>query len=79
MVDIDFQEDPMNEWSKQTRVFPFSMWADADECGQMSFPGINKAGEIVMAPSSFARNVQPLLHFLLQCWKKKNIRRVRNG
>lgn len=53
-----------HEWSKQKCVFPKSVW-DSYESGRISFPGTNKAGEIIIAPRLLSRNVGP--HNLLQC------------
>ncbi|KAH0867812.1 hypothetical protein HID58_074834, partial [Brassica napus] len=40
-----------HEWSKQHCVFPSSVW-DSVWGLEMSFPGTNKDGEIIMAPTS---------------------------
>ncbi|XP_023644416.1 putative F-box protein At1g32660 [Capsella rubella] len=63
------------EWSKQTCVFPSSVWDDV-ECGEISFPGTNKAGEIIMAPKKLSRNVRPFYIFYYNV-ETQNVRRVR--
>ncbi|CDY27911.1 BnaA07g05010D [Brassica napus] len=50
--DLWILEDPVkHEWSKQHCVFPSSVW-DSVWGFEMSFPGTNKDGEIIMAPTS---------------------------
>ncbi|XP_010463049.1 PREDICTED: putative F-box protein At1g32660 [Camelina sativa] len=63
------------EWSKQTCVIPSSVWDDI-ECGEISFPGTNKAGEIIIAPTKLSRNVRPFYIFYYNV-ETQNIRRVR--
>ncbi|EFH70038.1 hypothetical protein ARALYDRAFT_890952 [Arabidopsis lyrata subsp. lyrata] len=64
-----------HEWSKQKCVFPISVW-DFFDLGGMSFPGTNRAGEIIMAPSLLSVNLQPFYIFYYNV-ETKNIRRVR--
>ncbi|KAG7593587.1 F-box associated domain type 3, partial [Arabidopsis thaliana x Arabidopsis arenosa] len=64
-----------HEWSKQTCVFPSSVWDDV-ECGKMYFPGTNKAGEIIMAPKRLSSDFRPFYIFYYNV-ETKNIRRVR--
>ncbi|XP_019099460.1 PREDICTED: putative F-box protein At1g32660 [Camelina sativa] len=63
------------EWSKQTCAFPSSVWDDI-ECGEISFPGTNKAGEIIVAPTKLSRHVRPFYIFYYNV-QTQNIRRVR--
>ncbi|EOA39134.1 hypothetical protein CARUB_v10012056mg [Capsella rubella] len=64
-----------HEWSKRTCVIPISVWDDV-EPGRMSFPGTNKAGEIIMAPSLLSCIVRPFYIFYYNV-ETRNIRRVR--
>jgi len=48
-----------HEWSKQTCVFPSSVAWDYVGDIQMSFPGTNKAGEIIMAPKLLSLDNRP--------------------
>ncbi|EFH67156.1 hypothetical protein ARALYDRAFT_473309 [Arabidopsis lyrata subsp. lyrata] len=65
-----------HEWSKQTCEIPFSVW-DSIEDGNMSFPGINKFGEIILAPTFLSRyHLRPFYIFYYHV-ETKNIRRVR--
>ncbi|CAA7016058.1 unnamed protein product [Microthlaspi erraticum] len=64
-----------HEWSHHMCVIPLSMW---DFVGgfRLSFPGANKAGELIMAPTMLSRHVQPFYIFYYNV-KTRNIRRVR--
>ncbi|XP_010480774.1 PREDICTED: F-box protein At1g30790-like [Camelina sativa] len=65
-----------HEWSKQTCEIPFSLW---DYVGgfQLSFPGTNKVGEIILAPKILSRyHLQPFYIFYYHV-ETSNIRRVR--
>ncbi|CAL9216843.1 unnamed protein product [Arabidopsis halleri] len=65
-----------HEWSKQTCEIPLSVW-DSIEDGNMSFPGINKFGEIILAPTFLSRyHLRPFYIFYYHI-ETKNIRRVR--
>ncbi|XP_010481100.1 PREDICTED: putative F-box protein At1g32660 [Camelina sativa] len=63
------------EWSKHTCAFPSSVWDDI-ECGEIYFPGTNKAGEIIVAPTKLSRHVRPFYIFYYNV-ETQNIRRVR--
>ncbi|EOA39453.1 hypothetical protein CARUB_v10012646mg, partial [Capsella rubella] len=64
-----------HNWSKQTCVFPFSVW-DSLGVMKMCIPGTNKADEIIMAPKSLSHKVQPFYIFYYNV-ETRNIRRVR--
>ncbi|KAG7593703.1 F-box associated interaction domain [Arabidopsis thaliana x Arabidopsis arenosa] len=74
--DFYILEDPKkHEWSRQTCVFPFSVW---DYVGnvQISFFGTNKAGEIIIAPMILSHDVRPFYIFYYNV-ETKTMRRVR--
>ncbi|CAG7901191.1 hypothetical protein HID58_025263 [Brassica napus] len=74
--DLWILEDPVkHEWSKQHCVFPSSVW-DSVWGFEMSFPGTNKDGEIIMAPTSLSPEVGPFYIFYYNV-KTQNVRRVR--
>ncbi|VVA96678.1 unnamed protein product [Arabis nemorensis] len=64
-----------HEWSKKTCEIPLSVW---DSVGgfRMSFPGTNKAGEIIMAPTILSRDVRPFYIFYYNV-ETRNTRIVR--
>ncbi|CAH8254021.1 unnamed protein product [Arabidopsis lyrata] len=64
-----------HEWSKQTCVFPSSVWDDVGDI-KMSFPGTNKAGEIIMAPKLLSLDVRPFYIFYYNV-ETTNVRRIR--
>lgn len=61
-----------HDWSKQTFELPFSLGLGT----KMTSPGTNKAGEIIFAPTSLSRDVQPFYIFYYNV-DRKDIRRVR--
>ncbi|KAL0655794.1 hypothetical protein Bca4012_076378 [Brassica carinata] len=74
--DLWILEDPeKHEWSKQHCVFPSSVW-DYVWGLEMSFPGTNKDGEIIMAPTSLSPEIGPFYIFYYNV-KTQNVRRVR--
>lgn len=64
-----------HEWSKQTCAFPLSWW-DSVSSLKMSFPGTNKAGELILAPRYLDHQVGPYYIFYYNV-ETNNIRRVR--
>uniref|UniRef100_A0A1J3JAA1 Putative F-box protein n=1 Tax=Noccaea caerulescens TaxID=107243 RepID=A0A1J3JAA1_NOCCA len=62
-------------WSNHICVIPLSVW-DFVGCSQMSFPGTNTAGELIMAPTMLSHDVQPFYIFYYNV-ETKNITRVR--
>lgn len=64
-----------HEWSKQTCAFPLSWW-DSVWNLKMSFPGTNKAGELILAPRYLQHQLGPYYIFYYNV-ETNNIRRVR--
>ncbi|KAG7656001.1 F-box domain [Arabidopsis suecica] len=64
------------EWSKQTCEIPLSVW-DSVENFNMSFPGINKFGEIILAPTCLSGYHLRSFYIFYYHVETKKIRRVR--
>ncbi|CAH8253983.1 unnamed protein product [Arabidopsis lyrata] len=60
-----------HDWSKQTFQLPFSLGLGT----KMTSPGINKAGEIIFAPKTLSRDVQPFYIFYYNV-ERKDMRKV---
>ncbi|KAG7598796.1 F-box associated domain type 3 [Arabidopsis suecica] len=58
-----------HDWSKQTFELPFPLVS-------MTSPGTNKAGEIIFAPDSLPKDVQPF-YIVVDNVERQDIRRVR--
>ncbi|ESQ53250.1 hypothetical protein EUTSA_v10027566mg, partial [Eutrema salsugineum] len=72
--DLWILEDVTNhKWSKQTCTLPFSL---AQEGRSIFSPGTNNAGDIIFAPHSLSKDVQPYYIFYYNV-ERKDIRRVR--
>ncbi|CAH8338529.1 unnamed protein product [Eruca vesicaria subsp. sativa] len=66
-----------HEWSKHICAFPLSCWDNVWEGAlKMSFPGTNKAGELIIAPRYLQRQLGPFYIFYCNV-ETNNIRRVR--
>ncbi|KAL0878338.1 hypothetical protein Bca101_028044 [Brassica carinata] len=74
--DLWILQDPeKHEWSMQHCVFPSSLW-DSVWGLELSFPGTNKAGEIIMAPTLLSPKIGPFYIFYYNV-KTHTVRRVR--
>ncbi|KAL1188056.1 F-box protein [Cardamine amara subsp. amara] len=63
------------EWSKKTYKFPQS-WLNSTMISSYSYIGINKTGEIILAPNVLPRNLEPFYIFYCDV-TSQDIRRVR--